>query len=216
MAQGVVYILINACMPGLVKIGHSTRSAVERAKELSDETGVPTPFMVAWHEEVNDCEEIERRVHARLERFRFNRKREFFSIPLKEAIEVLQKVVGEFREKESVATAEAEQRRRQKENLRKEQEKIRLEAVRQLKEESRPKQEEEISWQARQRQQGTSWQGQQQQSDDAKTTNTIRFVKKMPVQCPNCNGQYQVTFRRYEDLSCCPFCLRIHDIQIEW
>ena len=71
MASGNVYILINPCMPELVKIGHTTRAPKERAKELSDDTGIPTPFFVAWHEEVNRCEEIEQIVHARLDQYRF-------------------------------------------------------------------------------------------------------------------------------------------------
>ena len=42
---GYVYILENASMPGLIKIGKTSRDSVERARELSSATGVPTGFL---------------------------------------------------------------------------------------------------------------------------------------------------------------------------
>lgn len=41
---GIVYLLTNACMPGIVKIGKTTRKdLLQRMKELYT-TGVPVPF----------------------------------------------------------------------------------------------------------------------------------------------------------------------------
>ena len=45
---GWVYILTNKAMPGLVKIGLTTRDLEEWAAELLGATGVPLPFVVAW------------------------------------------------------------------------------------------------------------------------------------------------------------------------
>lgn len=45
---GHIYILVNPSMEGLVKIGKTTRDPESRARELSQATGVPTPFYVAF------------------------------------------------------------------------------------------------------------------------------------------------------------------------
>ena len=87
----IVYVLINASMPGLVKIGMTTRGAKERAEELSRTTGVPTPFLVAYEIEVSDCVAMESEIHRELEEqgLRTNLNREFFSIELKDVIELV-------------------------------------------------------------------------------------------------------------------------------
>ncbi len=40
MIVGHIYILMNPTMPGYLKIGMTTRSPEERARELSNSTGV--------------------------------------------------------------------------------------------------------------------------------------------------------------------------------
>lgn len=89
--HGFVYILINPSLSGLVKIGKTTRNSEERAKELSDATGVPTPFIVAFDEQFEDCDFAERFIHTLLQQkgYRIAENREFFNIPLKEAIRAL-------------------------------------------------------------------------------------------------------------------------------
>ena len=81
MAAGYVYALINPSMPGLVKVGMTTRSPEERAQELSGGTGVPTPFVVVYHDFFVNCAEAESLVHSQLELqgFRLTANREFFS-----------------------------------------------------------------------------------------------------------------------------------------
>ena len=65
MSRGYVYILSNSSMPGLVKIGKTTRTAQSRADELF-QTGVPTEFKVEAEILCPDCDEVERHVHSAL------------------------------------------------------------------------------------------------------------------------------------------------------
>lgn len=89
--KGHLYILINASMPGLIKIGMTTRDVEERAHELSQSTGVPTPFIVAYEKYVHDCYTGEKIVHSILESegYRVKKNREFFNAPLNKAIDVI-------------------------------------------------------------------------------------------------------------------------------
>ena len=89
-AAGSIYILINPSIQGMLKIGKTTKSAEVRARELSTHTGLPTAFLVAYEVYVCDCDRAERDVHDRLKVFRVSDDREFFSAPLKRAIEVLE------------------------------------------------------------------------------------------------------------------------------
>ncbi len=76
-------------MPNLLKIGKTTRSSDDRASELSQSTGVPCGFIVAFEVEVSDCDEAERLIHQELATFRYAENREFFKLPLKDVIPVL-------------------------------------------------------------------------------------------------------------------------------
>ncbi|MCK5535594.1 MAG: GIY-YIG nuclease family protein [Bacteroidales bacterium] len=89
--KGYVYVLINPSLKGIVKIGKTTRTPEERAKELSLATGVPTPFIVAYECCFNNCSEAETFVHDFLEDkgYRVSRNREFFELPIKDAIDAI-------------------------------------------------------------------------------------------------------------------------------
>lgn len=78
-------------MPGIIKVGKTTRNPNERVTELSNATGVPTPFLLAFKQEFENCHIAETLIHLSLEEqnFRVNRNREFFSAPLEEAIQVV-------------------------------------------------------------------------------------------------------------------------------
>lgn len=95
-----VYVLINASMSGLLKIGRTNRLPEERAAELSKATNMPTPFIVAYEEDVPDSETAERLIHEELTRqgFRISNGREFFSAPLKDAIRIVSQVAQHLRE----------------------------------------------------------------------------------------------------------------------
>lgn len=91
MSSGSVYVLANSSMPGLVKVGKTTRDPQERAAELSSATGLPTPFIVVYDHHFEDCSAAEQFAHAYLEArgYRVSDNREFFSAPTAEIVRAL-------------------------------------------------------------------------------------------------------------------------------
>ena len=91
MSKGYVYVMINSSMNGLVKIGKTEKDPEERAKELSTATGIATPFTVVYKRMFNDCDKAEKNAHAILSEkgYRVNNKRDFFSIGISEAIDLI-------------------------------------------------------------------------------------------------------------------------------
>ena len=77
--RGVVYVLTNQAMPGLVKIGLTSTSIEQRMREL-DTTGVPLPFecFAAW--DVADATVAESALHVAFGDHRLRERREFFRI----------------------------------------------------------------------------------------------------------------------------------------
>ncbi|MGV0104315.1 GIY-YIG nuclease family protein [Nostoc sp. DSM 114160] len=96
MAQGFVYILLNPSFPDQVKIGRTEKTSHLRAKQLQT-TGVPTPFIVVYDELVSDCEVVENILHSRFTAYRTSLDREFFRVPVREAIRVLQEIAMAYR-----------------------------------------------------------------------------------------------------------------------
>ena len=87
MSKGFVYILVNPSLKkNLLKIGRTTRDPEVRSEELSKGTGIPLPYYVAYSEQTIDCETAEALIHKNLAYCRVNGSREFFVLPLKEAI----------------------------------------------------------------------------------------------------------------------------------
>lgn len=90
--QGIVYVLSNPCMPGIVKIGMTERSEMDaRMKELYT-TGVPLPFECKFAARVNktECGRIEKALHSAFAPQRVNANREFFRIQPEQAIAILE------------------------------------------------------------------------------------------------------------------------------
>ena len=90
-SAGFLYVLVNSAMQGLIKVGKTQRNPETRAQELSGVTGIPTPFVVAYHEWFRDCSAAEDFVHTFLETkgYRVADNREFFSAPVKIAIQAI-------------------------------------------------------------------------------------------------------------------------------
>jgi hypothetical protein len=92
MEYGIVYLLTNPVMPGLVKIGMTTQKEIEqRMKELYT-TGVPLPFecQFACKVKKSDCAKIEKALHTAFGPQRINANREFFRINVEQAKAILE------------------------------------------------------------------------------------------------------------------------------
>ena len=87
--KGVVYILTNPAMPGIVKIGLTTRGDMKwRLNELFT-TGVPVPFDCVFACDVDDCGIVERALHIAFGPYRIHPKREFFKIEPEQPLAIL-------------------------------------------------------------------------------------------------------------------------------
>lgn len=92
MDYGIVYLLTNPCMPGLVKIGMTAQEDIDkRMKELYT-TGVPIPFecQFACRVKNTDCAKIEKALHTAFAPQRVNANREFFRIQVEQAKAILE------------------------------------------------------------------------------------------------------------------------------
>ena len=91
---GVVYVLSNPCMPGIVKIGQTTRKIDERLRELSISTGVPQPFAREALFSSTDPNKDEQKIHNRLSVARVSDNREFFRLTPQEAVDAIKNILG--------------------------------------------------------------------------------------------------------------------------
>lgn len=88
--SGVVYVLSNPAMPGLVKIGYAkTVQGVKSRMSALYTTGVPVPFKCEFAMQVDDAREQEDKLHRLFKGARINRRREFFKVESEELIEFL-------------------------------------------------------------------------------------------------------------------------------
>lgn len=88
---GIVYALTNEAMPGLVKIGMTSRLEIkQRMKELYNSTGVPLPFDCIYACEVKDFSKVEKALHVAFAPNRINPNREFFKINPEQVIAILE------------------------------------------------------------------------------------------------------------------------------
>ena len=89
--RGWVYIITNKSMPGLVKVGYSTKDPLLRAEELNH-TGSPHPYEVVYDVLVMDPHQIEQQVHKLLGEK--NEGKEWFNCLISEAITAIRKISG--------------------------------------------------------------------------------------------------------------------------
>tara|TARA_B100001248_G_C27185677_1_gene364424 strand:- start:16 stop:627 length:612 start_codon:yes stop_codon:yes gene_type:complete len=88
MSEGTVYVLTNPAMPGMVKIGKTTRDVSLRLADLYS-TGVPLPFECEYAALVKDVDKTEKVFHNAFEKSRVNPRREFFNIHPIQATDLL-------------------------------------------------------------------------------------------------------------------------------
>lgn len=95
MPAGFIYILTNpAFQNDLLKIGKTTRTPSERAREIAT-TGVPAEFIVSFDIATSDCDYAEAVIHHQLTQERYTANREFFRLPLPAAIAKVTAIVEE-------------------------------------------------------------------------------------------------------------------------
>lgn len=69
MSKGIVYILINPCLDGWVKIGMTERNDIDkRLKELNTPTNLPLSYRCYATYEVEQPLEVEKRIHSIIDR----------------------------------------------------------------------------------------------------------------------------------------------------
>ena len=106
-AVGRVYVLSNKAMPGLLKIGYTMNTVEGRVKELSSATGVPSEFFIEYQVECRDAAGVEALVHESFHNLRHNNSREFFSISLADAVDVIRKHAKEIIDEEIIGQIDA-------------------------------------------------------------------------------------------------------------
>lgn len=92
MDYGIVYLLTNPVMPGLVKIGMTGQEDIDKRMRELYTTGVPVPFECAYACRVkkSDCARIEKALHMAFSPQRVNANREFFRIQVEQAKVILE------------------------------------------------------------------------------------------------------------------------------
>ena len=92
MEYGIVYLLTNPVMPGLVKIGVTTREDIDSRMRELDSTGVPVPLecQCACRVKKTDCAKIEKALHTAFSPQRVNANRECCRIQVEQAKAILE------------------------------------------------------------------------------------------------------------------------------
>ncbi|WP_201496458.1 GIY-YIG nuclease family protein [Rubrivivax sp. A210] len=84
--RGWVYVITNEAMPGLVKVGFTTRDPAQRASDL-DASGIPFKYQVAFALQVSDCRTVERIAHGELKQYKA--RKEWFKCSAWTAVEAV-------------------------------------------------------------------------------------------------------------------------------
>lgn len=85
--KGWVYVISNPAMPGIIKVGYSTKDPAMRAQELNH-TGSPHPYSVQYETLVWEPYSLEQRVHKVL--YSKLEGKEWFRCTVHEAIAAIQ------------------------------------------------------------------------------------------------------------------------------
>lgn len=87
--KGWIYIISNEAMPGIVKIGYSTKDPKLRAEELNH-TGSPHPYIVEYEILIEEPFQMEQKVHKILSSKR--ERKEWFRCSVEDAIMTIRTV----------------------------------------------------------------------------------------------------------------------------
>jgi hypothetical protein len=91
--RGWVYVITNEAMPGLVKVGQSSRDPLNRGKELDASTGLPYSYTPRYDALVIGAYRIEQLAHVELSPFHVNG--EWFRCSVEVAVQAIRKMAGE-------------------------------------------------------------------------------------------------------------------------
>lgn len=78
--KGIIYILSNPAMPGILKIGLTTHNDVKIRMDELYKTGTPLPFDCEYAAIVSNLNVVEKSLHIAFSDKRINPKREFFKV----------------------------------------------------------------------------------------------------------------------------------------
>jgi hypothetical protein len=98
MTHGYIYCFSNVSMPGILKIGMTTRTPLDRLSEAnSPNTWIPTPFKIEFAKKVYNVRQKEQTLHLLLEQYseRVNPRREFFRVSPEEVFRFFELMDGE-------------------------------------------------------------------------------------------------------------------------
>ena len=89
-----IYILSNPSIPGVLKIGFTERTVLERVKEINSAPGVIIPWEARWVYKCPNGRALEGEIHSYIQQMglRPNTKREGFVIDLNEAIKIIEEL----------------------------------------------------------------------------------------------------------------------------
>lgn len=86
--DGIIYIVVNEAMPGIVKVGLTQGDLADRIKQL-DHTSVPLPFECFYAARVNNVEFVEKQLHDAFADYRVRKNREFFEVSPERVVSAL-------------------------------------------------------------------------------------------------------------------------------
>lgn len=95
--HGFIYILSNASMPGVYKVGLTTNSVRQRAQELAS-TGVPSEFRAEKIFQIDQkyLRQVEYLSHKKLKELNHHEGKEFFRAPIHTVFEVVEDTIFEI------------------------------------------------------------------------------------------------------------------------
>jgi hypothetical protein len=96
--RGIIYLLSNPAMPGIIKIGRTTNEDVKVRMQQLYQTGVPLPFECLYAATVNNIDDVEKALHIAFNPSRLNPKREFFEIDAMQAIAIIKIITRIFKD----------------------------------------------------------------------------------------------------------------------
>lgn len=93
---GYVYVLVNNAYPTICKIGMTTNTPEHRLHQINN-AGVMDDWELAYSIKTGRPYDFEQAIHTKLAHIRNRADREFFELPLQEAIELIEEMSSIFK-----------------------------------------------------------------------------------------------------------------------